>query len=743
MLEQVKIFALRGRHSRNHLFIGLSFILLAALFYSISYEPEAITTIYKSAKLSFQNNEREAFKDALTNFKIKPLNEVAVNPLEVIPDLDEVVSLKKKSVWNPFNKNKYKYFNELDLTTQCRFYFRELYNINENWSNHFDKFTFNIKNYDDKQLDSFKDKHGVTLADEETIRIHKKRHDIALALQRQRVYDSCFLADPDAVNIQDIFSKKETTEDKLAGQIEDKNEKRDKQTDNLEKFNQWDFEHSMFPFVNYFNKDNFTNIMPNITKGNGEFYKPGSIPHYDPETGKFKRIIDYKYDNKKSFWGNWNKASSLFAKRGIALSFADSHLEMALKLIATLRFQGNKLPIQIIYKDNELSKDTMSKILQVAHSSELKFPGTPIDESIKPVKQDVWFLDVTNTVDPSLIERYTDFKNKWLACIFNLFEEFIFMDIDAVNYVPMEYFFEMDEYKRTGTVFFRDRMLRASVKRECVPIFETLTPNYMESKYFGNFPFINKDYVEEQCDKYLTPEELIYKRYFINHKLHQMESGLFAINKTKHVIPLIFSMMLHMTPQVRDCNYGDKEFYWIGFVVSGHSFAFNEMNAGSVGKYEVLSKKGVEESGRICAIQIAHMNKDGNLLWVNSGGSHCKFPNQAKKDWDEVQNKEFTKAKFSNFNSFKKYYDFEPLDADYGIIGAENYWGWTKPSQLCQGYWWCVKHDIKKKEFSFEETKEEGTIFKFSNEERKKIYAINKIWTRFNSTSLQFNILNE
>lgn len=272
--------------------------------------------------------------------------------------------------------------------------------MNEKWKNDLSTMAFGIKDFKDEDIEKFKDSDGFAMIDEESVRMFKKRNDIALAFERMRIYDTCLMQD-ETVNLQETFEQKRETN--LVQGTQNKKEKREfsgvssgTRDENYRKFDQYDFEHRMFPFIRQFNHDNFSQIIPKFTSPFNKVLKQGDIPIFDPKSPMVNKVINYVYDPTKSFWKNWNLMSAP-GSRGIVLSFADSHLAMALKLIATLRFQGNKLPIQVIYKKGDLSEDTIEKISYAARSPNVTLPetkyGNPANEP-----QEIWFLDVTNTL---------------------------------------------------------------------------------------------------------------------------------------------------------------------------------------------------------------------------------------------------------------------------------------------------------------------------------------------------------
>lgn len=691
---------------------------------------------------------KSSHHDDISKLRIKPIDQVPVSPLEVVPDYDLDVSRNRRASWNFLNKNKkYKHFNELDLQTRCHFYFRTLYNMNSKWSNDHHLYTFDInEEIEGEKLKDMSDKDGVSLVNKESLGLHKRVHDISLALERMRIYDECFIQN-DSVDFEGIFTNKKddlgVNVDKASKQKRSSinfnggggadSELRGDRTEYYKNFDQWDLENRMFPFLKYYTHENFTNLMPILTSPNGSRLATGWFPIHNRKTGVAESFERHDYDKSKSFWWNWNAISKKAAKRGIVISLGDGQVDYGIKLLATLRFQGNKLPIQVIHK-GDLSEDSVKKLTDVAQAAEFDIPPNSFDNTTD-VKQELWFVDVSTTLNPSVINEFDRFKNKWLAVVFNLFDEFVFIDVDAISYVSIEDYFETSEYRDSGTIFFKDRSLGYGSDAKCFAVFSTLMPKALESKYFQSFSMINDDYVFDQCHKYLTPEEKIFKNFFENNHQHQMESGLVAIDKSQHIMPLVISTILNMSKKIGGCGHGDKEFFWLGFMVSGHRYSFYDVEAAAVGKLiekESEDKLRQEQRSEICNIQLAHMSYDDHLLWLNGGSQNCKF-DVAEDDWNN-EKFGFTKN-YNNVDELKKEYA-SFLEVEHAVIPTEKGGGWGKIDGRCKGYVWCARYSSYIKEYTYSNRVNIGKLVKFDEEEKKYIDSLNKIWWKASTDSI-------
>ncbi|CCH62306.1 hypothetical protein TBLA_0H00130 [Henningerozyma blattae CBS 6284] len=653
---------------------------------------------------------------SLDDIDIRPLDDIPFSPLDIIPDFDSMAKLQQKASWNPFSKLANPQFHELSLQDRCNFYFRQLYNMNEDWSNDYHIILFDIA---DIQIDSKEEKSGSILGDEELLRIHRKKNDVKLALQRLRIYDRCFIQNDD-ISIKGIF------EDTVKSEVANSLNKRNAMKNIFTNYDQWDFEHRMFPFLRFFNNRNIHEMFPKIRYGT-EMLDRWTIPILTDKTRLHAKFSNYEFDRDQSFWVNWNRMSKNVARRGIIMSFTDKEVDWAIRLLVSLRYQGNTLPIQIIYTDGDLTDENIQRLIFAAQNGNVRVPyknGAPRPGQL--TVQEIMFLDVTKMLDSNFVEDFK-FKGKWLASFFNLFEEHIFLDADTVPYVDLNYFFNTQEYNQTGTLFFRDRIFKGKMSGQCNALFESIHPLLPENKYFDNKRFIDEDYVENECEQFLNQNERIYKRFFKDGKADQMDSGLYVIDRTSHIIPLIMGATLHML-RVSGCIYGDKEFFWLGFLASGHSFAFDSMAPAAYGDLDRRSKPSPEDYVEICSTQLAHLNSDLHMLWTNGGSNNCKMGDDiAKKDWENPKIK-WPKTKFKTEHEMKEWYE-DAIDSKYAVIAEDNDQGWGKKTLACSNSNWCARYEVKFREFSYNELALRGTLVEFTDDEFKHLRNINEIWS--------------
>lgn len=132
-------------------------------------------------------------------------------------------------------------------------------------------------------------------------------------------------------------------------------------------------------------------------------------------------------------------------KRGIVLPLHDDIVPMGYALILDLRCLGNTMPIEVAHcMENELSNTSRSLLLQ-----------DPL----------VSIVDVCTKIPEEYQHIASSFQSYWikpLALLMSRFKEPMLIDADAIFFMDPAELYEVDGYKDTGTLFFRDRLMAHS-----------------------------------------------------------------------------------------------------------------------------------------------------------------------------------------------------------------------------------------------------------------------------------------
>ena len=365
-----------------------------------------------------------------------------------------------------------------------------------------------------------------------------------------------------------------------------------------------------------------------------------------------------------------------------------------------LHHQKNELPIQVIHKGDlsEASKNLIS-------------------EALSP-SQNLWFVDVSSMLNKRFVRDFSGYKNKWLAMILNTFSEAVFIDADAVSMMSFEDYFEMGLYNQTGALFFKDRAFDHKFDYDfCVPMIKSLQPGKHETRYFQH----RKRLIDLQLRNTQDPstEQTIIKDFFEGYQRHQMDSGLVLIEKGKHLTPLLAAVFLNLAPKLSKCTHGDKETFWLAFLLMNHEFSFHPEEASAIGK--------ADENGEICSVQLGHTSAEGDLLWFNSGFRTCKFADAIEFDWDGYP-KEDLHSRFSSLEDARLFYE-SLAEIEAAALPNKHLNPWTGGfGDHCLGYRYCAKAGSGY-----------GKLVHFEPQIQKNLKEIGEVWMNATNLELFFN----
>ncbi|MHA2082321.1 MAG: hypothetical protein ACXABD_01070 [Candidatus Thorarchaeota archaeon] len=175
-------------------------------------------------------------------------------------------------------------------------------------------------------------------------------------------------------------------------------------------------------------------------------------------------------------------------------------------------------------------------------------------------KHDIRFKNVRYITDD--FDHWKGWQIKAFALKHSDFDEVIICDCDILFGINPEVIFRDENYLKTGTFFFKD--------------YEYNSPGSMDD-ISDRSQFIRKLIPQK---KQHFPEEwnFIYDGYYqhFTHKWDYMEAGVLYINKAKHekVVDTIFTLNSNWKETYKYI-YGDKETFWLAFVMHGLPFYMN------------------------------------------------------------------------------------------------------------------------------------------------------------------------
>lgn len=493
-----------------------------------------------------------------------------------------------------------------------------------------------------------------------------------LMVERMRIYDRCFLHGNEDLN--------EILADKIFKGVTPQ-----------------DFNSRMFPFMDFRGSKLLWPRVFDIAESDGN--RNVLVPE--------PKVHDVESFNA-NFWQNWAKYSK---GKGIILTMQESDSVMFYKQLKVFQSLGNKLPIQVVTTGQEVSEQFIKELS--TYSRELG--------------QKIYLVDVS----PILIQQFTEthihnFYNKWIAQIFNTFEEAIFIDVDAVPYIPMKDYFKIDSYKKTGILMYRDRsLIDENTFRRCIDLVHEVEPSKEEVTMTSKKLMFDSNWIKQnkhiEDDQLPSTEALIYRNFFEKLHLHHVDSGLIVINKKTKLNGLLMSFYANLDNRLRTCIYGDKEIVWLGELIAGEDYSIDPMEGGILGPIN-REDHGEVNKYSICGSQIGHVNRKGKLMWSNGGLRTCKFYNTAAADFESDE--DYFTSRYKSSSNLQRIYD-SPLVIDGVIIPDPHNDPWIQIKE-CSKYMYCAFATRGKTDKSGGI----GNLIEFDKSARITFKDISQLWNR-------------
>ncbi|KAG7886592.1 hypothetical protein KL938_000245 [Ogataea parapolymorpha] len=397
--------------------------------------------------------------------------------------------------------------------------------------------------------------------------------------------------------------------------------------------------------------------------------------------------------------------------KGVVISCSDRFLNDTLALIRNLRALGTKLPVQIVHR-GDLSLDSQWALVNEARKTDVYHPREQFNRLRELIheqfdatfpKLELWFVDVSRALTPQYASEFPNFYNKLLAYLFNSFDDVVLLDCDVVLFRKPEQLFQLSQYKRSQSVFFKDRSLNLKVNHGFIDFLKRLLPTATDNSFFG----INR-----------ASYKTLGTRYFVLEYGHYMESGVVAIKRTRYWQGLFVTLYLSLIKPIHENVWGDKELFWLGQSVAGNEeYLFNDYWSAAIGTLTDSAKRASFKSQELCSTHPGHISSDDDrLLWINSGILTCRKTETFENDFD-VYN---ATLGFETKQQLHEYYN-SPLRIEHAIIPPDAmYWvdsfdtpreprqGYIKQYN-CAAYLWCAYDKIGGSEFP----EHQGKVFRF------------------------------
>lgn len=646
--------------------IALSFILVTWLIWTTTFSPGQTLQHHVGLSGKFGNLETNSYSDIQKLVALK--EELEYLKLSHYRSPFKFVTTKQKQLLDGKLDKKLFSKSELNLlknwhsspkSKQCSYLIAGIYDQFPDWNN-MDMFNYYEEN--DRSNSVFE-----------------------LIVERLRIYDYCFL-DGDS-NTTEVFQ--EDILDARHISVEDYNIR-------------------MFPLFNIPSIDDelltgtvkteevlWPNIYDLDPSKDADNIKV-SLPHFLHE-------IDV-HEYNMNFWKNWLKFST---GKGIVTTMRKEDLPMFKRLVTILKRHDNKLPIQIVTTGEEMDQESINYLLGLSKQS----------------GQRIQIVDCTPIINKFFSDyKFHGFLNKFSASLFNTFEEAILIDVDVVPFISPIEFFDIERYKDTGMYLYRDRRLDNLLPNSCRTFMGGLEPSIQEKQLIGTKIKYDKKWSTEHKgidSRHLaSPEDVVYKSYMHDQEFHVVDSGLVIFNKKKHFASLLMSTYLGFDYAASGCSWGDKELFWLGSIYGGGDFAVAPKEGAIVGELQQDAQNQNKYS--ICSAQLAHVDDNNKLVWINGGLKTCKFEDEARYDFHYKP--EYFTERYGTVEKLQALQN-ESITINAVIVPDVYYSEWLRIDE-CRGYTYCYTLDLASKGAS-----DYSYIVKYSAEQYDFYNEISTLWS--------------
>lgn len=223
--------------------------------------------------------------------------------------------------------------------------------------------------------------------------------------------------------------------------------------------------------------------------------KVRAYEQYRSFISKFTKILFPFY---YPFYPDLLELKTSFARggRGIVLTAGDMQAPFLLTTIASFRKLGCQLPIEVMYLgDSDLSEDFRADLEGI--------PGVITRDIAPMVSDEGWKL--------------AGWAAKPFAMLLSSFREVIFIDADSAFFRNPEELFDDPGYKKTGALFFKDRLILPENKKRWL---QQILPQPMS-------------------------RNVRQSRLWTGESGHMQESGVVVVDKWRHFVAMLFVTLLN------------------------------------------------------------------------------------------------------------------------------------------------------------------------------------------------------
>lgn len=425
------------------------------------------------------------------------------------------------------------------------------------------------------------------------------RAELALALERLRIYNYCFKHES-SVTPYELFHSMTLPREVMAKMDLPPYERMNKKQ--LALALAVDYQRRMFPFLK------------KTGASFGKYLHPKLI---NLRTGKMSNQPTVKsalHEYNSNFIQHWVRQSY---GRGIVIPMDYTDLKELYHNLKVWQTLKNTLPIQLVFSNTVVTAEVQEILFEYA----------------KETKQNLFIVDLEPILDVLYVhDQHTPATSKVLASMFNTFEEALVMEPDVSFFLSANTVFDSEDYKNTGFKFWKGRNTRKDAQfPHCKVFTQALEPSLEEFNMIHSELVVRLD--NPSLESPNTEQEKALSSYYTYGGLHYADNGVYVINKKQAFEGLLGAATLLSHKKYRLCSDGENEFMWLGMFTVGNNFVSDSIDAGILGEIKLESEGPRRGYAYVCGTQVSHSDDVGRLVWSKDGLVTCKFENAAHEDF--------------------------------------------------------------------------------------------------------------
>ena len=241
-------------------------------------------------------------------------------------------------------------------------------------------------------------------------------------------------------------------------------------------------------------------------------------------------------------------------------------------MISQLRLEWkSRLPIFIAHC-NELYSSSIAELHRIHDDASM--------EILNINDKHLQIHDMCQSSSPAKKKRLRSFFCKTMALVISPFPETLVLDTDVIWFKNPDNLFQSEIYLKTGSLFFRDRLLYEKHLPYCDGLCYRMVKEFV-AKYQNNDGKI-KDFIITQKSHDVT------RNLFWSNSINSSQPFLSNVQEASVVLLdrykffRTIDILKKLIPTFK-LGYGDKEIYWIAATISNESFSFEPHLAGIYG----------------------------------------------------------------------------------------------------------------------------------------------------------------